>query len=144
MDSNLFSGSLASLAARSVSDLRRRKATPGHHCSMSASVVPRLGRALVLENIRRVPPRVAHLVRFLIVRQPISACRPFDDTPRTRSPLALSVPFREGVGDRTYTGAVVIILKTNGRGDREFFSSVEKVGHVEIGAFGHELPDRPG
>jgi hypothetical protein len=34
-------------------------------------------------------------------------------------------------GPRSYTGAVVIVLKTDGRGDRESFSSVEKVGHVQ-------------
>jgi hypothetical protein len=34
-------------------------------------------------------------------------------------------------GPRDYTGAVMIILNTNGRGDREFFSSVEKAGHVQ-------------
>lgn len=39
-----------------------------HH---AAAELPKLGRPLVLENVRRVPPRVAHLVRFLVVRQPV-------------------------------------------------------------------------
>jgi hypothetical protein len=34
-------------------------------------------------------------------------------------------------GPRDYTGEIVIVLRTNGRGDREVFASVEKVGRVE-------------
>lgn len=33
--------------------------------------LPKSGRPLVLENVRRVPPRVAHLVRVLVTRQPV-------------------------------------------------------------------------
>jgi hypothetical protein len=34
-------------------------------------------------------------------------------------------------GPRGYTGEIMIILRTDGRGDREYFASVTKVGHVE-------------
>jgi hypothetical protein len=36
-----------------------------------AAKLPTLGRPLVLENVRRVPPRVAHLARHLLIRQPV-------------------------------------------------------------------------
>jgi len=36
-----------------------------------AAKLPTLGRPLVLDNVRRVPPRVAHLVRYLLIRQPV-------------------------------------------------------------------------
>jgi hypothetical protein len=36
-----------------------------------AAELPKTRRALVLENVRRVPPRVAHLVRVLLSRQPV-------------------------------------------------------------------------
>jgi len=36
-----------------------------------AAALPKTGRALVLENVARVPPRVAHLVRVLLIHQPI-------------------------------------------------------------------------
>lgn len=34
-----------------------------------AAELPKSGRILVLENVRRVPPRVAHLIRVLLLRQ---------------------------------------------------------------------------
>ncbi len=33
--------------------------------------LPELGRPIVIDNVARVPPRVAHLVRFLMLRQPV-------------------------------------------------------------------------
>jgi hypothetical protein len=36
-----------------------------------AARLPSLGRPLVLENVRRVPPKVAHFVRYLLIRQPV-------------------------------------------------------------------------
>lgn len=36
-----------------------------------AAELPRRGRVLVLENVGRVPPRVAHLVRVVLLRQPV-------------------------------------------------------------------------
>jgi hypothetical protein len=36
-----------------------------------AAELPKTGRTLVLENVARVPPRVAHLVRVLLSRQPV-------------------------------------------------------------------------
>jgi hypothetical protein len=33
--------------------------------------LPQIGRPVVLDNVARVPPRVAHLVRYLLVRQPV-------------------------------------------------------------------------
>lgn len=33
--------------------------------------LPKRGRVLVLDNVRRVPPRVAHSIRVLLLRQPI-------------------------------------------------------------------------
>jgi hypothetical protein len=36
-----------------------------------AAELPKTGRALLLENVGRVPPRVAHLVRTLLIRQPV-------------------------------------------------------------------------
>ena len=33
--------------------------------------LPKIGRPVVLDNVARVPPRVAHLVRYLLVRQPV-------------------------------------------------------------------------
>ena len=36
-----------------------------------AAELPKIGRTLVLDNVARVPPRVAHLVRVLLSRQPV-------------------------------------------------------------------------
>ena len=36
-----------------------------------AAEVPKAGRTLVLDNVRRVPPRVAHLIRVMLIRQPV-------------------------------------------------------------------------
>ncbi len=33
--------------------------------------LPRIGRPIVIDNVTRVPPRVAHLLRFLMLRQPV-------------------------------------------------------------------------
>jgi hypothetical protein len=33
--------------------------------------LPQIGRPIVLDNVARVPPRVAHLVRYMLVRQPV-------------------------------------------------------------------------
>jgi hypothetical protein len=36
-----------------------------------AARLPRIGRPLVIDHVARVPPRVAHLLRFLMLRQPV-------------------------------------------------------------------------
>ncbi len=36
-----------------------------------AARLPQIARPLVIDNVARVPPRVAHLLRFLILRQPV-------------------------------------------------------------------------
>ncbi len=33
--------------------------------------LPQIGRPIVIDNVARVPPRVAHLLRFLMLRQPV-------------------------------------------------------------------------
>jgi hypothetical protein len=33
--------------------------------------LPQIGRPVILDNVAHVPPRVAHLVRYLLVRQPV-------------------------------------------------------------------------
>ena len=36
-----------------------------------ASRLPQIGRPIVVDNVARVPPRVAHLLRVLMIRQPV-------------------------------------------------------------------------
>ena len=36
-----------------------------------AARLPQIARPIVIDNVSRVPPRVAHLVRFLMLRQPV-------------------------------------------------------------------------